>query len=286
MPEPVDFEAEGLLDGLQGDARDARLALLGRLADAGVALGELRAAVADERLALVSLDRLLRGEPRLTARAVAAEAGIDLDLLTRALAAFGLAAVDPDEPRLSEVDLAAARRMRDALEAGLPGERIIDVNRVVGRAMAQVAAAMRLLVAEAFMSPGDTEDVVAARLATAARTLMPSLGPTLEHAFALHLRELLRGDAINAAVLRRGDLTADGPLSVAFADLVCTDPVALVRTLLGLVEAASLEAGAAGFPRLRAGIASGEARERIAREVPLFRARRPPPPPPQGAAAA
>jgi adenylate cyclase len=307
-PDAVDFEAAGLVGGLEGRARDARLALLARLHDEGVALDTLRAAVADERLALLPVDRALGGEPRYSADEIAAAAGIDAQLLVDALAAFGFPPVDPAEQRLGEADMAAAHRMRAALDAGLPAERVVDVNRVIGRAMAQVAAAIRLLVGEAFMSAGNTEEVVAERLEIAARALLPALGPTLEHAFALHLRELLRGDAIDAAVLHSGAFAGDGPVSVGFADLVgftwlggqippdelgriarrleeltraelrphvrlvktigdavmlvSPDAVALVETMLALVEAAGVAAEEEAFPRLRAGIATGAARER------------------------
>ena len=40
--ERIDFDAEGLLDGLQGPQRTERLALLSQLADNGVPLSELR----------------------------------------------------------------------------------------------------------------------------------------------------------------------------------------------------------------------------------------------------
>ena len=45
----IDFDAEGLLKGTRGRAREARLALLEDLADAGVPLEELRQAVAEGR---------------------------------------------------------------------------------------------------------------------------------------------------------------------------------------------------------------------------------------------
>ena len=57
----MDFEAAGLLDGLEGEERAARLDLLERLATEGVGLDELTAAVAEDRLALVSVDRVLGG---------------------------------------------------------------------------------------------------------------------------------------------------------------------------------------------------------------------------------
>ena len=42
----IDFEAEGLLDDLDGEAREARLDLLRRLAAEGVPLDDMREAVA------------------------------------------------------------------------------------------------------------------------------------------------------------------------------------------------------------------------------------------------
>ena len=68
----IDFEAEGLLDGLEGEARDARLGLLRELEADGVGLDELREAVQQNRLALLPVERVLSGEgPRYTPRQVA-----------------------------------------------------------------------------------------------------------------------------------------------------------------------------------------------------------------------
>ena len=47
----MDFEAEGLLDGLDGEERSDREQLLGRLADDGFTLQELKAAVTSLDLA-------------------------------------------------------------------------------------------------------------------------------------------------------------------------------------------------------------------------------------------
>ena len=46
----TDFQAEGLLEGLDGEARAARLRLLERLESDGVPLEEMRAAAAEGRL--------------------------------------------------------------------------------------------------------------------------------------------------------------------------------------------------------------------------------------------
>jgi len=59
-----DFEAEGLLEGLdEPEEREARLELLERLYEDGVSLDELKAAVAESRLVLLPVERVLSGSP-------------------------------------------------------------------------------------------------------------------------------------------------------------------------------------------------------------------------------
>lgn len=220
MIDDVDFAAECLLGELEGPARDGRAALLRKLLDAGVSPNELRDAVTESRLALLPVERVLGGEPRYSAREVAEQTGVPTGVLVDALAAAGLPPVQPGERRLTEADRAASERLRVAIDNGLPADRIVDLNRVIGRAMAQVAAAMRSLVGETFLlHAGDTEDVVAARYEAAAQVLLPTVGPTLEHALAVQMRELVRGDAIDAAACC-GVAIAGRELAVAFADLV------------------------------------------------------------------
>ena len=87
----IDFEAEGLLDGVEGDARAARLELLERLSSEGVSLEELHEAVAAARLTLLPVERALAGDgPRYTPREISELSGVDLDLLQRATAAIGI----------------------------------------------------------------------------------------------------------------------------------------------------------------------------------------------------
>src|SRR4029453_5928858 len=57
----IDFEAEGLLGDRSGEAREARLALLQELAEAGVPLDELKRAVEADRLVPLPGGRVLAG---------------------------------------------------------------------------------------------------------------------------------------------------------------------------------------------------------------------------------
>jgi len=217
-----DFEAEGLLEGLEGKALEARRELLAELAGDGVSLEDLRSAVAEDRLALLPVERLLDGDARHTGAEMAEASGVELEVLRAQRGALGLPISEDgdDEPRFTDADLAAAKRLRTLLEAGLPEEGVIETTRVIGLAMAQVAAASNALVGEALLTPGDTELEAARRYVTVSQALRPLLAPTLEHALDLHLLEALRQAAVGRAELAEGRLSGSTEIIACFADLV------------------------------------------------------------------
>jgi adenylate cyclase len=217
----IDFEAEGLLDDLEGDAREARLALLRQLGEEGASLEELRDAVAAGRLALLPVERALAGEcRRYTPREVAEISGVDLDLLRRFSAALGVPYGDADEPRGTEADLEAARRMKAFRDAGLPEDGMLQVARTIGMGTARIAEANRELVLRSLAQPGDTESDLAMRLAATAEYMMPLLGPTVVHALQANMLEQIRRDVIGAANLASGEIGGAVELTICFADLV------------------------------------------------------------------
>jgi adenylate cyclase len=217
----IDFEAEGLLDDLTGEARAARLTLLEDLAEEGVALEELRDAVAAGRLALLPVERTLAGTGRrYTAREIAETVGIDLEQLRRFSAALGVPYTDPDEPRGTEADLEAARRMKAFLDAGLPEEGMLQVARTIGMGTSRIAEANRELVIRTLARPGDSERDVALRFAAAAEAMMPLVGPTVAHALQANMLEQIRRDVIATADLASGEIGGTATLTVCFADLV------------------------------------------------------------------
>ncbi|MDQ3435125.1 MAG: adenylate/guanylate cyclase domain-containing protein, partial [Actinomycetota bacterium] len=72
----IDFEAEGLLEGLEGPAREARLGLLRRLEGDGYELEELRTASEEGRLPLLAVERdIAGGGDRYTAAEVSERSG-------------------------------------------------------------------------------------------------------------------------------------------------------------------------------------------------------------------
>ncbi|MGE5408694.1 MAG: adenylate cyclase regulatory domain-containing protein [Syntrophothermus sp.] len=217
----IDFEAEGLLDDLEGEAREARLGLLRQLREEGVPLEELRDAVAAGRLMLLPTERALAGDgPRYTAREIAERSGIELELLQRFRAALGVPYGDPDERAATEGDLEAALRTKALLDAGLPSDGLLQTARTVGMGTARIAQANRELTIRSLTRPGDTERDVANRFALAARHLLPLVGPTLVYAFQLNLLEQVRRDVLGAADLAAGEIGGAVGLTICFADMV------------------------------------------------------------------
>ncbi|HSI80948.1 MAG TPA: adenylate cyclase regulatory domain-containing protein [Solirubrobacterales bacterium] len=216
----IDFEAEGLLKGLRGRRRRARRELLEELAADGFSLDELRQAVAEDRLALLPVEReLAGGGARYSGSQLAELTGVDRAFLDRQWRALGMALPEADEPAYTEADLAAGRRIARLLALGVPEEGMIEVSRVLAIAMSQVAAANRRMVAEAMMRPGDTEAEIAHRFRDAARTLTPMIDEGLAYVFNLHLREQLRHDVLDARQAAAGRL-GHTEVTVCFADVV------------------------------------------------------------------
>jgi adenylate cyclase len=217
----TDFAAEGLLDGLEGEARAARLGLLERLESEGVPLEELRNAVAAGRLALLPVEHAIAGDgARYSAREIAARSGLDVELLRRFRAALGVPYADPDERVATEADLEAALRTKAILDAGFPAEDLLRNARTIGMGMGRIAEANRELVVQNMTQPGDTERDVADRLALAAEQLLPLVADTLTYAFQANLLEQVKRDVIAAADLASGEFGGAVERTVCFADLV------------------------------------------------------------------
>ena len=216
----IDFEAEGLLGGLEGEARDARLGLLRELEADGVGLAELREAVQQNRLALLPVERVLSGEgQRYTPRQVAEISGVELDLLQELYRAMGLPRVDPGEPGLDEHDLAAAERLRAIREAGIADDDIVEMTRVMGMAMANIAEGTREVLGRTVIHPGDDERAVALRFAMSARVLGPEVASIIQYVLNRQLRDQI-GRGVMAAGGGFGPDSGGTEIAVCFADLV------------------------------------------------------------------
>ena len=199
----IDFEAEGLLDGASD--RDARLELLQSLEEEGFSLEELREAAAQDRLALLPVERVLAGEGRLYTREELAETtGLDPDFLDAAARALGVPVREPGERAITEEEMELSLNAKTLLEAGLSPEAFLELTASMSRSMQNIAASLTSVFGEAFLQAGDTERDLGLRYSEAIRNLGPLAAPTLQHMLNLRLREQMREAVVSQAELQAG----------------------------------------------------------------------------------
>jgi adenylate cyclase len=217
----IDFEQEGLLDGLSGQDREARKDLLERLAKEGVPVEDLRRAIAEDRLALLPAEWVLGVHTAtLTKADVAERSGLDADFLAGHRRALGLPDVPDGQRAFTDEDVEAARELQRFLDAGLEPDGLLQVARVVGEGLSRTADAVGDLVASSLLRPGDTERDLGLRFAEVARTLTEPVARELAYVFKMHLREHVRNEAVGRATLESGELVGTETVTVCFADLV------------------------------------------------------------------
>jgi adenylate cyclase len=218
--ESIDFEAEGLLDGLEGAERTERLALLEHLAADGVPLNELRRRSTEGTVVFLPAELVIGGRERYTAQEISDLTGVDLASLVSMRRAMGLPIPADDDPVYTQADLDSVQMGQQFREAGISEEEILDLLRTLGRGLSQAAETMRTLVLRLVLEPGLSEQDLAQRFAYAASQLSPTLGPLITNLLTLHLRQMAEGEAINAAERIGGRLPGSREIAVCFADLV------------------------------------------------------------------
>jgi adenylate cyclase len=215
----IDWEAEGLLRDVEGEDREQRIALLEDLASADVPLDELRRAVAEERLAMLPVERVLAGDDLYSCDDLAERAGVDRDTLRADLVNLGFAVPDGDDKVFDDDDLAVACAIAAFRAAGLDGDGFRAAGRVIGQSLSTVAAAVRDLAAGRGLDPGGGERDVGVRYAELARVLTPQIQALVAQTLRVHLRAGVRDDVVGQVERRTGRLEQTVERTVAFADL-------------------------------------------------------------------
>jgi adenylate cyclase len=219
MASDAEFEALGMLDGLEGDARQERIDLISWLLTRGFRLDHIRGSVG----APLSLpaNRVIGDDGEyVSAREICQWTGIDLGLLQRIHRAIGLPRIaDPDAPNLLRVDGEAAAQARIILDLGISPEDVVAVLRVMRESLGHAAAVMREAGLKAILKPGATEIEVAGAIEALALRAAPSFGPMMEALLRLELRRSFETEAVNAAERAAGILPGARRMTVCFADL-------------------------------------------------------------------
>jgi len=215
----VDIEALGLLDGLEGQARQERADLIGWLLARGFDLDHILGSVAAPLM--LAANRVLGDDgDYVSAREVCEETGIELELLQRLHRSMGLPRIeDPDAAVLLRADAEAATGAKFLLELGIPPEDAVTVTRVMTESLGHAAAILRESALKMVLLPGATEVEIAEASEALALRADPMLGPMMEDLIRLQLRQSFAIEAVNATERAAGGLPGARMVTVCFADL-------------------------------------------------------------------
>jgi adenylate cyclase len=194
--------------------------LLARLRDAGVDEDEIERAAAEERLPALAVELALGGAGRHSLSHVAREAGLPPAFLRELMQAVGRPSPGRGERIFTDEDIETARVIKRFVDAGLPRRELLEVGRVLGQGMAHTSEAVRRLVGNALLEPGDSEYTVGLRFAQAADELAPLVPTLLDHQFRAHLRDGMRRELVTESEREVGRLAGTRDVAIAFADLV------------------------------------------------------------------
>jgi adenylate cyclase len=214
-----DFAKAGLLDGLEGPERAARVKLLQRLHEGGCTLEQLREGVGAGRLQLLAVERLLERQRVHTMREAEQTAPFPPGFVARNHRAIGLPLPDPDEPVYDDEQVENLTTLLAMMQAGLPEDDLHLLGRILGQSLRRTAEAIVDVLSRALAQSGDTESDVALRLADFAEAMLPLLPRLTGSVMRLHLLDVVQSEAVEGAESDAGGVAGARDVAVAFADL-------------------------------------------------------------------
>jgi adenylate cyclase len=219
---------KGLVPGYTGSWTPAAVAyvrVVARLRARGHTLEQIKRASDNGQLAVGPLEDLLGGsEGRYTLRHVARESGLEEAFIERILGAMGFGTSSSE--LLSDEDLEMMKYVAAVLEAGLPAVAFVQLARVYGQSIAQIAEAevrlIHLYVHEPLMREGMPNVEIAEQMEGLARELMPFVVPLLRYSHNRLLGHFVEQDVIGHMETDLAESSSEeGRVRVAivFADL-------------------------------------------------------------------
>jgi adenylate cyclase len=215
---------EGLVpqyEGVWSPAAVAQVRIVARLRARGHTLEQIRRASESGQLAGYVQGMFAPPEGRHTLEQVSAATGIDAELIERVFLAMGLSALS-----FSDEDVEMIRYLGAVLEAGLPEVVPLQLARVYGQALAQIAdAEVRLIhlhVHEPLMREGVPGVEMAQAMEGLASELLPFAAPFMGYLHGRFLGHFIEQDTIGHM---EAELAGDAPeegrmrVAIAFADL-------------------------------------------------------------------
>jgi adenylate cyclase len=215
-------------DGAMTAASAAHARVVARLRERGHSLQQIREATESGKLATSYIEGLLPdGQGTWTLDQAARETGLEPALIERIFTSMGFGTHGLEH--LTEADVQLLRYAATVLGAGLPLVAFLQLVRVYGQAMSQIADAevrlFHLYVHEPLMRDGVPGWEMAEEMEGLAREIMPLASPMMDHAHNRFLQHFIEQDVIGHM---EADLE-DGPngdrllgrlrVAIAFADL-------------------------------------------------------------------
>ncbi len=217
----------GLVPGYEGrwtPAATAYVRVVARLRARGHSLKEIKRASDSGQLAIGPIENLLSAsEPRYSLRQAARASGLDSELITRIYAAMGLTADSLEA--ITEEDLEMMRYAAGVLAAGIPLPAFLQLMRVYGQAIAQIADAevrlIHLYVHEPLMRAGVPSVEIAEEMEGLTREALPFAAPFMNYLHGRLLAHFVEQDMIGHMEADLGEALEEGRLrvAIAFADL-------------------------------------------------------------------
>ena len=220
-------------DGLVPHARDGRWTpaavaqarIVARLRERGHPLQEIRRAMESGRLAFGFVEEILPAhERRYTLEEAAVETGLEPALIERLFLSMGFNADALEQ--ISDEDLELLRHVAAVLSAGFPLVALLQLVRVYGQALAQMADAevrlFHLYVHEPLMRDGVPGWQMGEEMAELASELLPLASPIMERVHQRFLTHFVEQDVVGHMEADLDEAPLDlGRLrvAIAFADL-------------------------------------------------------------------
>jgi adenylate cyclase len=219
---------DGLIPRYDGDgwtsAAVAYARAVARMRERGYTLSEIRVATEEGRLAYVYTEELFSdADDHHTVAEAARESGLEPALIERLVAAIGF---PTQVESLTDEDLALMRYAAAALDAGFPLVALLQLVRVYGQALAQIADAevrlFHLYVHEPLMRSGSTGTEIAEDMVTLSRVLLPLASPAMDQIHERYLQHFIEQDVVGHMESDLDGVAADPGrvrVAIAFADL-------------------------------------------------------------------
>jgi adenylate cyclase len=220
--------ARGLIPQYEGDWTPAAIGtarVVARMRERGHSLAEIERATGEGRLAFGFLEDLFPPDQEtVSVRDAARETGLDEGLIARVLSGLGIRPGHVE--KVSEDELQLLRYVAAVLESGFPLVALLQLVRVYGQAMAQIADAevrlFHLYVHEPLMQSGTASVETAEQMHALSREVLPLASPVLDQIHQRYLQHFVEQDVVGHMEADLGGSSINlgrMRVAIAFADL-------------------------------------------------------------------